>query len=253
MNEDMVGTQKALAIPDDDVTMKVVYRASPSAATSHSAIRSEQLQLLQTQVVNAGKYEITDDTLLVLLSHAVLQSIEKNEHVPIPSWHDITSPFFSKAPADMQPVVYIKRLVMYLNCSRSAFVVALIYIQRIQLKYPQLALVERNMHRFLVTSILIAAKTLDDRVFSNSHYACVGGLGTVEELNRLELKMMSMLNFHFFVYQEEYTVFILQMSMRQIPSLGIRFKLRITRKYRMAYFLAKSRKYKEDRKEIDID
>lgn len=239
---------------DDKGIINAVYTASISTTRSHSDALSKRLKPVQSQLTNSAKYEITDVTLLELLSNAILKTMEGNKHVPVPSWYDIIAPFYSIAPADMHPVVYVERLVKYLQCSRSAFVVALIYMQRIQTKHPKVVLTERNMHRLLITSIVISAKMLDDRIFSNSHYARVGGIGTVGELNRLEVLMMQMLDFDLFVFQEEYIVFILQMSMRQIPSLRLGFKQTIARMYSLGYNQAKSKDVmegSEDGKETD--
>lgn len=224
---------------DNNVSAKVTHTASPSPTTSQANIRC--FNHLQSQLNKSWKYELTDDTLMDLLSHTVIRSFENNANCPIPSLYDIAAPFFSIAPADMNPVTYIERLMQYLKCSRSAFVVALIYLQRIQKKYPQLAIVELNFHRLLVTSILIGAKTLDDRVFSNSHYARVGGIPSVQELNRLELLMMRMLDFELFVYREEYLIFVWLMSNKKIPSLRVGFKNQIGRRYAWNYAQLKSK------------
>eukprot|EP00171_Calliarthron_tuberculosum_P018777 IDg18777t1 len=50
------------------------------------------------------------------------------------------------------------------------------------------------LQELLITAVLLASKTLDDRVYSNSHFARVAGIPTVAELNRLEWNMFTMLD-----------------------------------------------------------
>ncbi|OSX80361.1 hypothetical protein BU14_0053s0025 [Porphyra umbilicalis] len=58
---------------------------------------------------------------------------------------------------------------------------------------PLLRLCDRNVHRLLVAAIAVAAKVHDDEVFSNAHYAAVGGVPSVPEMNALEAYMLRVL------------------------------------------------------------
>lgn len=57
---------------------------------------------------------------------------------------------------------YIERIYKYTNCSPSCFVVGYVYIDRLLHKYPQSLVVSLNVHRLLVTAVMVAAKMLDD-------------------------------------------------------------------------------------------
>jgi hypothetical protein len=68
---------------------------------------------------------------------------------------------------------------MYGRCSPSCFVLALVYIDRL-IQRDNFVLVSLNVHRVVITSLMIAAKFFDDFYFNNAFYARVGGIGTVE-------------------------------------------------------------------------
>lgn len=67
-----------------------------------------------------------------------------------------------RAPSISVPK-YLERIYKYTSCSPSCFVVGYVYIDRLLHKYPDsLLLVSLNVHRLLVTSVMLASKMLDD-------------------------------------------------------------------------------------------
>lgn len=57
---------------------------------------------------------------------------------------------------------YLERIYKYTSCSPSCFVVGYVYIDRLLHKYPDSLVVSLNVHRLLVTSVMVASKMLDD-------------------------------------------------------------------------------------------
>lgn len=88
---------------------------------------------------------------------------------------------------------YIDRIFKYFGCSPSCFVIANIYVDRF-LKCTEIQLTSLNVHRLLITSIMLAAKFIDDSFFNNAYYAKVGGVSTAE-LNKLEMKFLFSIDF----------------------------------------------------------
>lgn len=88
---------------------------------------------------------------------------------------------------------YIDRIFKYFGCSPSCFVIANIYVDRF-LKCMEIQLTSLNVHRLLITSIMLAAKFIDDSFFNNAYYAKVGGISTTE-LNKLEMKFLFSIDF----------------------------------------------------------
>jgi hypothetical protein len=69
-------------------------------------------------------------------------------------------------------------------------------------KHESLRLTSLNVHRLVLTGVMLSAKFLDDRYFNNAFYAKVGGVST-PELNRLEMEMLTLLDFRLLVTPED--------------------------------------------------
>ncbi|CAH8301629.1 unnamed protein product [Eruca vesicaria subsp. sativa] len=89
---------------------------------------------------------------------------------------------------------YLERIFKYANCSPSCFVVAYVYLDRFTHRQPSLPINSFNVHRLLITSVMVSAKFLDDRYYNNAYYAKVGGIST-KEMNLLELDFLFGLGF----------------------------------------------------------
>jgi Cyclin len=87
----------------------------------------------------------------------------------------------------------LERLNKYASCSPECFVLALVYIDRL-IQKNTLLLTSLNVHRIIITSLMLAAKFFDDAYFNNAYYAKVGGVPTVE-INALELEFLFSINF----------------------------------------------------------
>lgn len=57
---------------------------------------------------------------------------------------------------------YLERIFKYTSCSPSCFVVGYIFIDRLIHRQPDLLVSSLNVHRLLITSLMVATKTLDD-------------------------------------------------------------------------------------------
>ncbi|KAJ8900230.1 hypothetical protein K2173_024870 [Erythroxylum novogranatense] len=90
---------------------------------------------------------------------------------------------------------YLERIFKYANCSPSCFVVAYVYLDRFAQRQPSLPINSFNVHRLLVTSVMVAAKFMDDMYYNNAYYAKVGGISTTE-MNYLELDFLFGIGFH---------------------------------------------------------
>jgi len=57
---------------------------------------------------------------------------------------------------------YLERIFEYANCSYSCYIVAYIYLDRFVKKQPFLPINSFNVHRLIITSVLVSAKFMDD-------------------------------------------------------------------------------------------
>ncbi|XP_051142603.1 uncharacterized protein LOC127259356 isoform X2 [Andrographis paniculata] len=92
---------------------------------------------------------------------------------------------------------YMERIYKYSCCSPCCFVMAQIYVDRF-LQHTNLVLTSLNVHRLLITAVMLAAKFMDDAFFNNAYYARVGGVST-RELNNLEMKFLFSMDFRLLV------------------------------------------------------
>jgi hypothetical protein len=98
---------------------------------------------------------------------------------------------------------YLLRIYTYASCSSECFVLALIYIDRLH-QMQGFVLTDLNVHRVVITSIVLAAKFFDDHYFNNAYYAKVGGV-PCSEMNELEIEFLLLTNFSLHVSSETYT------------------------------------------------
>jgi hypothetical protein len=114
---------------------------------------------------------------------------------------------FTKFHALRPPAIsihdYLARVAKYGGCSGECFVLALVYIDRIIQGNPTFIVNSLNIHRLLITSVMLGAKYFDDFYFNNQYYGKVGGVPT-HEVNALEVEFLFMTNFSLFVTTDTY-------------------------------------------------
>ncbi|KAF1318468.1 hypothetical protein FI667_g8291, partial [Globisporangium splendens] len=100
---------------------------------------------------------------------------------------------------------YLMRIHKYASCSPECFVLALVYIDRLQ-RMQGFVLTHLNVHRVVITSVVLAAKFFDDHYFNNAYYAKVGGV-LCKEMNELEIEYLLLINFSLHVSTDTYARF----------------------------------------------
>jgi hypothetical protein len=103
---------------------------------------------------------------------------------------------------------YLVRIAKYAQCSPACFVHSMVHMLKLAQRDASFAPTRLNVHRLVLTGVLISAKFLDDRYFNNAFYAKVGGVSTAE-LNRLELEMLQLLQFQLAVSPEQLVAVLL--------------------------------------------
>jgi len=146
-----------------------------------------------------------DDVLLAVLCQAIERRIAGHEKSSTEETPSIT-PFHALRVPSISVVDYTARLLKYALCSKSVFLTALIYLERIGKTHPSMKITSLNVHRLLITSVMVAAKFWDDTFYTTSYYAKVGGI-SVSELNTLEIDFLFKLDFRLVVTKEEFAQF----------------------------------------------
>ncbi|CAD8068083.1 unnamed protein product [Paramecium sonneborni] len=101
---------------------------------------------------------------------------------------------------------YLQRIAKYTHCSEQCFVIALIYLDRLQEKHPYLVLNSKCIHRFLLLAIMTAIKYQDDDYYKNEYYAKVGGI-SVRETYILEQEFLELMDHQLFIDEQYYFLY----------------------------------------------
>jgi hypothetical protein len=110
--------------------------------------------------------------------------------------------FDSSRIAQISVQDYLERLKRFGHFD-TAFVVALIYIDRLIAADCNFSVTSRNVHRLLITCTTVAEKYYNDTYYCNTYYANVGGV-CLTELNRLEITILYVLMWRLRVSDEEF-------------------------------------------------
>jgi Cyclin len=152
------------------------------------------------------KADETGKAVVPILACVLNQLCARNDRIPfdpnnVSKFHALRAPGISVHN-------YLDRIGKYAACSGECFVLSLIYIDRIIANNSTFVVNSLNIHRLLITSVMLAAKFFDDHYFNNAYYAKVGGVPT-NELNALEVEFLFMTNFTLHVptdvYRQYYT------------------------------------------------
>eukprot|EP00168_Porphyra_purpurea_P016413 TRINITY_DN52_c1_g1_i7.p3 TRINITY_DN52_c1_g1~~TRINITY_DN52_c1_g1_i7.p3 ORF type:complete len:259 (+),score=44.54 TRINITY_DN52_c1_g1_i7:371-1147(+) len=137
--------------------------------------------------------------------------IDANAHASgqrsTPAPDDPLSQFFSSSHQPFTLLYYVRRLVTHTRCSRSAYVAAFVYLDRLAAVAPALAVRSMNIHRLLLAALVVAVKVLDDDVYSAAYYCRVGGIPSVGEYVTLEATLLRLLGFRVAVGVDVYNAY----------------------------------------------
>lgn len=110
--------------------------------------------------------EPTTPRVLAVLAFAMERLVARNEGLVVGESTGLMGKSLNvfhgvRAPSISIPK-YLERIYKYTNCSPSCFVVGYVYIDRLVHKHPDSLVISLNVHRLLVTSVMVASKMLDD-------------------------------------------------------------------------------------------
>ncbi|KAJ1667519.1 cyclin-like protein interacting with PHO85 [Coemansia sp. RSA 1813] len=137
---------------------------------------------LATTVAQAGK--LID--AVITANHANLGTITT----------DIT-PFHSRAVPSISAHDYLFRVSKYVGLENDSVLAVLVYLDRItrtQIHRPSMAISPYNIHRLILSAIVVSHKFHSDIFLNNLRYSKVGGI-PLAELNQLELELLFLIKF----------------------------------------------------------
>eukprot|EP00802_Teleaulax_amphioxeia_P018710 Tamp_18915.p1 GENE.Tamp_18915~~Tamp_18915.p1 ORF type:complete len:232 (+),score=45.34 Tamp_18915:476-1171(+) len=122
--------------------------------------------------------------------------------------------FHGHKPPNISVRAYLERIRTFGGCSACCFALGLRYVEQLQNTDGAYQLNSFNMHRLVLTGIMVAAKFVDDFYFSNNYWAKVGGIPN-DELNGLEIEMLFLLNFALHTKRSQYDEYVALLRRRQ--------------------------------------
>lgn len=134
------------------------------------------------------------------LAVVVESMVHASERMPLGYYHKTKFEAFRAPGISIRD--YLTRIHKYASCSPECFVLALVYMDRLH-QMQGFVLTELNVHRVVITSVVLAAKFFDDHYFNNAYYAKVGGV-PCPEMNELEVEYLLLINFSLHVSSETY-------------------------------------------------
>jgi len=123
-----------------------------------------------------------------------------------------SSPFDGTRPAPISVKDFLVRMCKYGHCSPSTFITMVVYLDRLNAS-ADIHLSPLNVHRLMLVAFVLSVKSRDDTLFSNAHYAFVGGI-TVAELNSFERLFLNMINFDLWTGPAEHETYVTQLHLR---------------------------------------
>jgi len=159
--------------------------------------------------------------LAPLLSHLLTQLVLANDKLPTQKRATVFNGGGSVPDISVQN--YMDRIIKYCPCSPEAFICSLLLIDRLS-HSKSLRITTSNVHRILLTSIMIATKLLDDCRWNNKYYSHVAGV-SAKELLSLECRFLSMIDYSLHVspqlfetYRYEIELYYVRMSLAERES-----------------------------------
>ncbi|CAO3632771.1 unnamed protein product [Mucor fragilis] len=181
-------------------------------------------ELPTTTTADASKYDLarfpTKDTIkmMTFLLEKVIKandSLQQQQQQPPVSPHTgerrkstshYSTCFHARSIPSISIYAYLTRILKYCPCANECFLALLVYFDRMSksanTRAANLRIDSYNIHRLIISGVMVASKLYSDVFFTNTRYAKVGGL-PVSELNMLELEFLSINDFALFVSIEE--------------------------------------------------
>lgn len=107
--------------------------------------------------------------VISVLASLIERTLARNERIiskKLSTWSNVAvsaaKVFDCHEAPDMSIQSYLERIFRYTRAGPSVYVVAYVYIDRFSQFYPQFRITARNVHRLLITTIMVASKYVED-------------------------------------------------------------------------------------------
>jgi hypothetical protein len=105
---------------------------------------------------------------------------------------------------------YLKRLIRHSNPEPSTLILGVIYFDRI-CNNGNIIFNFFNVYKLLLISFVLAIKFNEEYFETNQYYSKIGGLN-LNNFNKLEIKVLEIINYDLYVYEDLYVNYLNQFS-----------------------------------------
>ncbi len=105
---------------------------------------------------------------------------------------------------------YLKRLIKHSNPEPSTLILGVIYFDRI-CNNGNIIFNFFNVYKLLLISFVLAIKFNEEYFETNQYYSKIGGLN-LNNFNKLEIKVLEIINYDLYVYEDLYVNYLNQFS-----------------------------------------
>ena len=163
---------------------------------------------LSNLISTTSKFENNYKRLINLLSNIIGNTIEKSvKYEQKLSQIELNKSF---EEPNISITKYIRRLIKYSNPEPSTLILAVIYFDRI-CNNGKINLCYSNVYKLILISLVLAIKYNEEYFESNEFYGKVGGL-KIKSINKLEIKVLKIMNYNLYVKQDLYENYLSQFS-----------------------------------------
>ena len=117
-----------------------------------------------------------------------------------------SDPFYCKNVPNISIEYYIQRIRKYTAIENSTLILSLIYADRI-CALNGLLLQPTNIHRIILSCVVLAIKFNEDAIYNNDYFAQIGGV-SLKEMNYLEYHCLKMMNYNLVVDDEIFKKYV---------------------------------------------
>eukprot|EP00158_Paraphelidium_tribonemae_P005757 Partr_v1_DN27512_c5_g2_i2_m30262 putative Cyclin-dependent protein kinase len=139
-------------------------------------------------------------TVVEMTCNLLEKLLETNDQFSVPPGH--LTRFHARSIPNITIKRYILRLLKYAPFPSVCLFTVLAYIDRLAARRPNFIINSFNVHRVIMTTLTLAVKFHCDHLYTNKHYAKVGGI-SARELMFLEFDMLGYLGYEIAINVEE--------------------------------------------------
>ena len=150
------------------------------------------------------------NTIINIISNLLNKICEQSPKKLKENENEIIKPFLSKKIPSISIKNFFERICNLTKIENSTLILILIFIDRI-CEFNEIELNYFNIHKLIIASLIVSIKYNEDYYYSNKIYAKICGISR-EEINKLEIEFLKLLEFNLFVDDEiyfQYSDFIL--------------------------------------------